>query len=235
MEISRRCFYLLETAGISGSNIKTLPHYGDWLENLPNENIPGLNDACLDWIRHWCNGGGDESSKTLITDAIESLDSDIPAELAETAYNSVVDYSKTEFEAIGLTIDMINGCMEDLNGENITTVNLPPEVNGWICTDASCHQYQKLIKNKRFDMTQIFEMPDESYVIVRTSIDLDDYTDEEINNYVTSYYNSADGLTDGIIAECIFESLQPIEYNYQRYVETINDATEAIYSIIIEK
>ena len=84
-------------------------------------------------------------------------------------------------------------------------------------------------------MTQIFEMPDESYVIVRTSIDLDDYTDEEINNYVTGYYNSANGLSDGIIAECIFESLQPVEYNYQRRVGTINEATETIYGIITEK
>jgi hypothetical protein len=226
---------LLETTGVLGVKIKTGIHYYDWLENLPKKSVPGLKDACLDWIRGWGNGGGDQSSEDCITDAIEVLNSDIPFKLADAVYNSVVDYSKTEFEASGLTVEMIDGCMEDLTDEEVTTVNLPPEMNGWICTDASCYQYQKLIKDKWFDMTQIFEMPDESYNIVRTSVDLDDYSDEEINDYVSGYYNSANGLSDGIIAECIFESLQPIEYNYQRHVDTINEAAEAVYGIITEK
>ena len=230
-----RIIALLETAGISEGNIKTIPHYYDWLENLPKENIPGFKSACLDWIRYWGSGGGDQSSEDCITDAIEELDSDIPVELANAAYNSVIDYSKTEFEAGGLTIDMIDGCMEDLNGEKITAENLPHEINGWICADPNCYQYQKLIKDKWFDMTQIFEMPDKSYRIVRTSIDLDDYSDEEINNYVTSYYRSADGLSDGIIAECIFESLQPVEYQYQLCADTLNEAANIIYGIITEK
>ena len=103
---------LLESAGVSQVIIKSIPQYDDWLENLPKENIPGLSDECLDWIRHWCNGGGDESSKTLITDAIKNLNSDMPSELADAIFNSVTDYSKTEYEAKSLTITIIEQGIE---------------------------------------------------------------------------------------------------------------------------
>jgi len=105
---------LLEAAGISESNISTISQYDDWLENLPKKSIKGLKDACLDWIRHWGNGGGDQSSEDCITDAIEQLECNIPAKLANAIYNSVVDYTKTEFGAAQLTIEMIDGCIEDL-------------------------------------------------------------------------------------------------------------------------
>ena len=105
---------LLETAGVTKIGIITHPYYYDWLENLPKERIPGLGNACLDWIRHWCSGDGDQSSETCIIDAIETLGSDVPVELAEAVYDSVTDYSKSKFEAAGLTIEMVDGCIEDL-------------------------------------------------------------------------------------------------------------------------
>ena len=97
---------LLEAAGVSKVKIKTHHQYNDWLETLPKEEILGLKSECLDWIRHWGNGGGDSSSQTLITDAIECLNSDVPVELADAVYTSVVDYTKSEFDAVSLTIEM---------------------------------------------------------------------------------------------------------------------------------
>ena len=105
---------LLEAAGISESNIRTIPQYDEWLANLSKKRIPGLKDACLDWIHHWGSGGGDQSSEDCITDAIEQLNSNVPANLANAIYNSVVDYTKTEFGAAQLTIEMIDGCIEDI-------------------------------------------------------------------------------------------------------------------------
>ena len=104
---------LLEAAGISKANIRINNHYDDWLESLPKEEILGLNSECLDWIRHWGNGGGDESSQILITDAIESFNSDDPVGLADAIYNSVVNYTKSEFDAVGLTIELIDNCLEE--------------------------------------------------------------------------------------------------------------------------
>ena len=111
-------------------------------------------------------------------------------------------------------------------------VDLPPEINNWICTDPDCYQYIRSIGDKCFEMTQINEMPDKSYIIVWSIIDLDDYTDDEINFYVTSYYDSADGLPHGIIAECIFESLQPVDYNYRRRADTLDEAKGVVRGII---
>jgi len=108
---------LLEAAGISENKVRTIPQYDDWLANLPKKSIKGLKDACFDWIRYWGSGGGDQSSEDCITDAIELLESDVPAKLANAIYNSVVDYTKTEFEAAQLTIEMIDGSMEELEQE----------------------------------------------------------------------------------------------------------------------
>ena len=105
---------LLEAAGISECNIKIIPQYDDWLANLPKKSIKGLKDACFEWIRCWCSGGGDQSCEDCITDAIEQLKSNVPAKLADAIYNSVIDYTKTEFEAAQLTIEMIGGCIEDI-------------------------------------------------------------------------------------------------------------------------
>ena len=109
---------LLEKAGLSEINIKTLPQYDDWLENLPKKSISGLNDECQQWIRYWCNGGGDESSEICITDALENIKSNVPAKLADAIYNSVAGYSKSEYEAAGLTIEMVDACIKELNAES---------------------------------------------------------------------------------------------------------------------
>jgi hypothetical protein len=120
---------LLEAAGVSEVKIKTHHQYDDWLESLPKEEILGLKSECLDWIRHWSSGGGDASSEILITDAIEYLDSGDPVELAVAIYNSVVNYTKSEFDASGLTIEMIDACLEECIAEFYEQINDNEEDN----------------------------------------------------------------------------------------------------------
>ena len=67
---------------------------------------------------YWCNGGGDESSEICITDALENIKSNVPAKLADAIYNSVAGYSKSEYEAASLTIEMIDACIKELNAES---------------------------------------------------------------------------------------------------------------------
>jgi len=107
----------LEKAGMTKINFRTLPQFDDWQSELPKESIPGLSNDCLDWIRHWGNGGGDQSSETCISDAIKNLNSENPAELADAILESVSGYSKSEFDAIGLTIEMIDSCIEEIMAE----------------------------------------------------------------------------------------------------------------------
>jgi len=110
--------YLLETAGIADIKVRSQQHFSDWLEELPKESLPGLSSACLDWIRSWGNGGGDQSSETCITDAIRDLKSDVPIELADAIRGSVADYSKSEFEAENLTMSMVTDCVAEIRDEN---------------------------------------------------------------------------------------------------------------------
>ena len=42
---------LLEAAGVSTVKIETRPQFDDWHENLSKEAVPGLSDACIEWIR----------------------------------------------------------------------------------------------------------------------------------------------------------------------------------------
>jgi len=101
-------------------------------------------------------------------------------------------------------------------------INLPPEINGWVCTDAGCFQYQKALSETMFNMVQAFEMPNMGFIVAKGIIDLEDYTEKETESFVAAYYNSVEHLktehgakSNGIIAECIFESLQPVDYAYQ--------------------
>ena len=105
---------LIETVGARDIATKSIPHYEDWLASLPKEAIPGLSDACLDWIHNWGTGGGDQSSETMIIEAISKLSSDVPEALADAIYGSVADYSKSDFDAMQLAMEMIDGCLDDI-------------------------------------------------------------------------------------------------------------------------
>ena len=107
----------LEAIEVDDINYREYPQYDDWLAELPKDSIPGFADECRAWIHHWGNGGGDQSSEACITDAIRDLNSNVPSELANAIYNSVADYSKTNFDAAGLTIELIDGCIEELLAE----------------------------------------------------------------------------------------------------------------------
>jgi hypothetical protein len=111
--------YLLETMGVGDIKFRIQPNYDDWLESLPKGSIPELSDTCLGWIRHWGNGGGDQSSETCIKDAINEAGTNVPAELANAALHSVSGYCKSAFEAENLIMSMIDGCIVDLRDEII--------------------------------------------------------------------------------------------------------------------
>lgn len=84
----------------------------------------------------------------------------------------------------------------------------------WICTDIDNQQYGKqlsrsifLFKEKSRDLDEYDEGED-----IELLINLDDYSKEEIDDYISSYYEDIHELeamygTDSnwIIAECIFE------------------------------
>ena len=105
---------MLTAAGMTDITVRSLPHYGEWLAGLPSASIVGLNEACREWIRHWGNGGGDSGSETCVSEALTESGSDVPAEIAESVYNSIAGYSKTEFDAAGLTMELVCGCMDEL-------------------------------------------------------------------------------------------------------------------------
>ena len=93
-----------------------------------------------------------------------------------------------------------------------------------------------------FDMVQVQEMPDGSFVVVKSIIDLSDYTEAEISGYVEAFYDSLNALkneygeaSDGVIAECVFESLQPADYAHQFTAQNEEKAKEIVYEIISRK
>ena len=114
--------------------------------------------------------------------------------------------------------------------------SMPASINGWECTDPDGYQYQRKVEKRSFDMVQAFEMPDDSFRVCRSNIDIDEYSSAEIEDYVTGYYASVDelkasyeeGCADGIIAECIFESLQPIDYDTSFVANTEEEARNLI-------
>ena len=86
--------------------------------------------------------------------------------------------------------------------------------DGWILTDPDTNQYGKKISNKIFEFKQ--SDINDNYPV---TIDLNDYTYEQIENCINSYgytiFNAGMGMlnidkeygddADWIIAECLFE------------------------------
>lgn len=102
--------------------------------------------------------------------------------------------------------------MSDINIKG--HIVMPTEYLGFILTDNDCWQYQKRLDARSFLMIQEAEMPDATYRVFASTVDLNDYTEEQIWEYVRGYYTSMEELNeyyqdkdviDGIIAECIFE------------------------------
>jgi len=112
--LSEYILEILGEAGVTDISYEEHQHYEDWLSSLPEEDVPDLRESCIDWIRCWGNGGGDLSSETCITNAINELESNNPKELAEAIYGSIDEYSKSKFDATALTINIIDESMEEI-------------------------------------------------------------------------------------------------------------------------
>lgn len=84
----------------------------------------------------------------------------------------------------------------------------------WICTDPSCKQYGRKIGERVFEFKEDVKFPNSPVVTVQKEIDLNDYTDEEINDYLSPYgwsieilnnENDSNASAEWLMAECIFE------------------------------
>jgi hypothetical protein len=98
--------------------------------------------------------------------------------------------------------------------------------NDWTCTDPDNHQYGRKISDGVYQFKEwigggkldepvektIKECFDKPENWEENTITLSDYTEEEIRNHISAYYDSLEALreiyendSDWIIAECIFE------------------------------
>jgi len=112
-------------------------------------------------------------------------------------------------------------------------------MNGWTCTDASDYQYQKKLSATVFAMIQVIEISNNTWTIVADTIDIEEYSEEEIESYVVGYYESLDELikeykkcSNGVIAECIFECTGFGDYELEETVITEAQAVDFIYRYI---
>lgn len=83
-------------------------------------------------------------------------------------------------------------------------------MNGWVCTDPDCCQYMKH-DGSRYEMIEVLwldaateEDGKSRYVVLNGTIDMNDYTPDEIEGYVSAY-NFAEPITEDMKAECILE------------------------------
>ena len=110
---AERIIQMLMDADMERIEANTCPNFEVWLEALPEEPMEGLADACWSWIHSWGNGGGDYSTEACIESVITELRSNSPRALADAIFHSVVDYSKSPFEASCLTRDLVEEAMRE--------------------------------------------------------------------------------------------------------------------------
>lgn len=84
----------------------------------------------------------------------------------------------------------------------------------WICTDSDNEQYGRQISERVFEFKEknrgLLEYEEDKFIQI--TINLDHYTNEQIEDHISAYYNNLDQLkeiygndSNWIIAECIFE------------------------------
>jgi hypothetical protein len=84
----------------------------------------------------------------------------------------------------------------------------------WVCTDLDNEQYGRQLSENRFEFKEknrgLLDYDEDE--IIHFGVDLSNYSEKEIQEVVSSYYNSLDELkaiygddSNWIIAECIFE------------------------------
>lgn len=83
----------------------------------------------------------------------------------------------------------------------------------WICTDPDMNQWGRKLGEKVYEFKQDMKYPDGSVIHETDVIDLNDYTDEEINDHLSPYgwdipqllTENSDEDAKWLMAECIFE------------------------------
>lgn len=116
--------------------------------------------------------------------------------------------------------DLINPVSEELG------------LTEWKKTDDM--QWRRATGFSSFDLVEVRKWPD-GYIYVSGNIDLRDYDEKEIADYIDSYsYKTLSEMeeiygddTKGVIAECVFEQTQECELNCFGDFKKENEATEA--------
>ena len=83
----------------------------------------------------------------------------------------------------------------------------------WICTDPDMNQWGRKIKENIYQFKQDMMYPDGTIIEEEGEINLNHYTDEEINNHLSPYGWNIQKLKEDntlgdakwLMAECIFE------------------------------
>lgn len=132
------------------------------------------------------------------------------------------------------------------------------ENNGWFCTAPDCMQYCKKESDMKFNFIQAVWLDtcgddkraenakddSDNYAVCAGSIDINDYTEIEIETSVSSYGYSLDELYGSkeffnedyneIIAECLFEDNCLFDNHSIAGVVSWNDAEKTIQKYINE-
>lgn len=109
---------MLENADMKELESRTCPKFDEWLEELPDQPLEEMRDRCRYWIRSWGNGGGNYSTENCIVEAISESGSDIPRELAQAIYDSIVDYCLPSFDASCLVITLVQEVLDEWKSDH---------------------------------------------------------------------------------------------------------------------
>lgn len=107
----------LEKLGLEDVQVECLLNFDEFVESLPDEDMSGLADACLDWIRHYGIGGGDYSTECCMRNGCEDCKSDNPRVIAKAMYGQICGYCKTSFQSAALVHDCLTEAMEEIKNE----------------------------------------------------------------------------------------------------------------------
>ena len=131
---------------------------------------------------------------------------------------------REDLDKNGLVIDTVQEISYEEARAEFPVDSCPdlPVFGDWVCTDSDTCQYVQRLGKEMFELRQVIltDPENDRYTAVGAVIGLDDYDEEELLMYLGFYGYTALSEVEllcgneakQVIAECVFESLEPDEY-----------------------
>lgn len=105
---------IIDKADFTAIEENSLDNYLEWLGQLPEREISGLNKECRNYVQCWGDWRGRLTVKELAKDAILEIPSNKPKDIAKSVFDRLCPAVYSPLDATTFVIDMVDSSLLEL-------------------------------------------------------------------------------------------------------------------------